>query len=195
MRLVKLFLIFVLFSFCFTSCIRHSLIQYYGTGEGGIRLKKPKKFKYNREQFANINRLKIDTTSIYRIVEWYDGWRGGVLADSLRPQGTLRFFASGEVLFYEHNKPLDSLVNNSLSGTPGYYMIEGNKIKIHRFKRTNRGQLEKYFGILKNDGTIKFYEQSVIHCNGSYKCLEKQNMYSTWKKTDTFKLKYFKLNW
>ena len=172
-----------------------SCLKYNWTSVGGVRLENPKKFEFSKKTYANSDRSKIDTNSIYQLISLH-GWGGVSVKEGDQVSCIIaRFFSTGQVLFYRcENKPIDSLFNNKDAGEPGYYYIDENRLKIDRWTQTNGGQLEYYFGIIQNDSSIKLYEQAVGYYS-SYRDLEKKNVYTIWKKKKISNLKHYKPDW
>ena len=187
--------ILVCFTLIISSLFFSFCLKWKYTSEGGVRLVDSKKFKYNNQNHKNLNWEIIDTNAVYKLISDYD-WRHKPGEKPPVYCHVIRFFSGGQVLFYNCDKAsIESMINNPNSGIPGYFIVNGNQIRIERWSGTNGGQLEKYFGILQNHLAIKFYEQAVRTCHGSYDCLEKQNMYSIWEKQSNLKLIHYQPDW
>lgn len=182
----KIILILSLFLFC---CCN---VKYYITTVGGYRLYDSTKFKYNKLEYTKMSKSAIDTNCIYIMDSTYNKWDDiKIKKENYR---FVRFFSKGQVLFiYNNGMPNLEMINNKNIGIPGYYYIEGKKIKINMFKNINGGILIDYFGEINSDGNIIFYEQPT----GRFS-LEKTKDYngkSFWSKVKVEKMERYKLDW
>jgi hypothetical protein len=143
----KRYLLAVLF---FTSCVK-----YYYTKEGGERVHNIKAFKYNRLKYTALSKLPIDTNAIYILDSVYAPWPGNY---GNFQHKFVRFFSTGQLLFIRYDSLITpELVNNKNAGTPGYFIIDGDKIKADKFEEINGGQTSEYYGRIQNNGNIIFY--------------------------------------
>ncbi len=183
-------LILLIVALSITSCLK-----YNWTSVHGVRLENPKKFEFSKKMYANSDRSKIDTNSIYQLISLH-GWGGVSVREGDQVScKTARFFSTGQVLFYYSDTIIDDRIfNNEEAGEPGYYYVYENQLKIERWRITNGGQLEYYFGTIQNDGNIKFYEQAVGYYS-SYRNLEKKNIYSIWAKKEISNINHYKPDW
>lgn len=185
-------LLIMILSIYFTSCVSYQI-----TSEGGIRVNNPKVFKYNKERYRKLNKDLIDTSAIY--------YKDSSFSKSSSPnwQSTYkvfaRFFNSGQVLFVNCDSfPNLSLINNPNVGTPGYFIIEGTKLKIDMFQNLNGGQIGRYYGRILPNGDIYFIEQRPETYFNSFSLLEKidgKNWFTIWKKIKIDKIKNYKPSW
>lgn len=171
------------------------------TSSDGVRFDNPSTYwlKYKRKKFDNGERIKIDTAYIYETTEY------SVNDSSIHYEMAARFFADGQVLFFSESSPhlpFEDQVNDPLAGVPGYYAVEGDKLKFQKWTNIFGDQTPETYGIILNDSTLKIYNSEVSDCRGlrsvgmtTYECLDKKQSYSIWKKTDKYKLKSYKPNW
>ena len=154
------------------SLILTSCVAYQGSDSGGIRTKSSKVYKYYHPRYRNIDFSKIDTNSIYLLDTLYNKY------DSREPikkisGSACRFFSGGQVLFFHHYDTLNIyLINDKDAGTPGYYTVQGDKLKIDMFQNLNGGQTGKYFGYIRENGDIVFYEQRPETYQGLFAIVE-----------------------
>ena len=134
-------------------------VKYYVTSEGGYRVVNSKKFKYNDAKYISKSKAAIDTNCIYLMDSVYDKWDDiKIKKQSYR---FLRFFSGGQVLFIDNNgMPNLDMINNKNIGIPGYYYLEGNKLRVNIFKMVDGGVIVDYLGEVNSNGNLIFYEQS-----------------------------------
>jgi hypothetical protein len=105
------------------------------------------------------------------------------------------------LFIYNDGIPNLEKINNENIGTPAYYIIEGEKIKVNIFESINGGQTSFYFGKITNNGNLMFYEDTAIAANfpvrilKSYKTLENKGIISYWTKVKVENIKNYKPNW
>jgi hypothetical protein len=176
----------------FTSC----LSKYY-TNEGGVRVKNPKVFKYNRSRFIKMNKGLIDTSAIYLMDSSYNKYGSPVWQRSGKTFA--RFFGSGEVLFiYCDSFPCPGNINNPNTGIPGYFIVKDTKIRIDMYQELNGGQTGKRFGRIRPNGDIIFYDQRPETYFSCFSCMEKaerNTRFSIWKKVPVDTIKYYQPDW
>jgi len=186
-----------------TSLFLNSCVAYQRTDCGGIRTKSSNVYKYNHPRYRNIDFSKIDTNAVYLVDTLYNKY------DSRQPikkinGSACRFFSGGQVLFFYHYDSLTiDLINDSDAGIPGYYTVQGDKLKIDMFQNLNGGQTGKYFGYIRENGNIVFYEQrpetyqgifSIIE-GGVYSGLEKYEKKTVWIKSNLDGFINYKPDW
>ncbi|KAA3440028.1 hypothetical protein [Rufibacter hautae] len=169
-----------------------SCVSYHVTDEGGYRVDNPKVFKYNRPKYNGLDKGAIDTTAIYFLDSTNrkhpEGWK--------KRDQFCRFFSGGQVVFISsEGMPDAKLINNAEKGTPGYYFIEGDRIRIDLFQDLNGGQTGKYFGKVQGNGDIMFYEQRPETYYGSFRGLERDGQKSFWKRIRVDHITPYKPNW
>jgi hypothetical protein len=180
---------FILILTCLTSCRR---VLHFSTDENGDRVKNPKRFTYNKPKYTTRDKGGIDTTAIYLLdstqSQYKEQWR--------KRNAFCRFFSGGQVVFILcENIPSSDLVNNKKSGTPGYYYIEDDKIRISLYENLNGGQIGGYFGRILPNGNIMFYEERPSLYYGSFGALHRQARRSFWEKIKVDGLKSYKPDW
>ena len=173
----------------------HSCVEFHRTKKGGFRIEDPTVFEYNsKKHFKKIDFSKIDTNSIYildSLINPYDSVKYKNISGRF-----CRFFPKGQVLFASYDSIIsDDLINDKEIGIPGYFTMEGNKVKIDMFQNLNGGQTGKYFGKLMDNGDIMFYQQRPETYNESYKGLEKYGKKTFWKKTKIDSIKFYYPEW
>lgn len=173
----------------FTSCVRH-----YWNEDGGVRVANPKVFKYNKPRYTSRNKFPIDTNAVYVLDSSYNKYNE-VKARKLPPETFVRFFSTGQVLFFYDTTAGLKQLNNPNIGVPGYFIIKGNRIKIDMFQDINGGQTGKLFGKIQNDGSLMFYEQSPATYFGLFIALERDGQKSFWKKEPAPNMKHYRPNW
>jgi hypothetical protein len=167
-------------------------VSYYLTEEDGYRVNNPKVFEYNRPQYTRLDKGAIDTTAIYLI----DSTNSGYPSTWRKRNRFCRFFSGGQVVFIScDGMPDTKLINNSKRGTPGYYFVDGDRIRIDMFQDLNGGQTGKYFGKIQANGDIMFYEQRPETYYGSFRGLERDGQKSYWEKIRVDSIKHYKPNW
>lgn len=172
-----------------TSCVRH-----HYNNEGGVRVSNPKVFKYNKPRYTSRNKSPIDTNTIYVLDSSYDKY-AFTKEQKKAPASYVRFFSSGQVLFFYDTTPYLKGLNNRNTGVQGYYIIRGDKIKIDMFEDLNGGQTGKYFGRILNDSSLMFYEQSPETYFGSFWALERDGRRSFWKKLAVQNMIHYTPDW
>ena len=187
----------------FISLLLTSCVSYQRTDSGGIRTKSSKVYKYNHPRYRSIDISKIDTNTIYLLDTLYNKY------DSREPikkisGSACRFFSGGQVLFFHYYDSLNiDLINDKDAGTPGYYTVQGDKLKIDMFQNLNGGQTGKYFGYIRENGDIVFYEQrpetyqgpfSIVE-GGVYSGLEKYGKKTVWIKSKMDGLINYRPDW
>lgn len=160
-------------------------VPYHETAEGGTRVKNPSVFKYNRERFKKADKSLIDTEAIYVMDSMYNTWNTPKWKKT--DHIFLRFFPGGQVLFiFCKGLPTAEQVNNPNVGHQGYFTIQGTRLKVDRFHDWNYGGTGKYFGRVKPNGDLVFYERSPeSYFLPTFNNLEKKTgkkHYSIWKK-------------
>jgi hypothetical protein len=171
-------------------------VEWYYTKDGGPRLKNPADFEYNTEELRRADKSLIDTSAIYVIDSLYDPYDETVKEKKLDGGRFCRFFSNGQVLFVSYDSILTmDVINNPEIGTPGYFVIEDNKLKTDIFQNLNGGQTGKYFGLIKINGDLVFFEQRPETYDESYKGLEDFGKKTVWKKTMLNGIDHYKPNW
>lgn len=188
---LKVFLLCILLSF--TSCVR-----FHYTSDGGVRVNNPKVFEYNKPKYTTREKSLIDTNAIYLLDSVYNKW-------DILPRRKIyhhefaRFFSTGQVLFVScDSMPHLELINNKNVGTPGYFILQDDKIKIDMFQNLNGGQTGKYYGRVISSGDLIFYEQRPETYYSSFYLLEQAEgkaRYSYWKKIKVANIENYKLDW
>ncbi|HMK19712.1 MAG TPA: hypothetical protein VK492_16030 [Chitinophagaceae bacterium] len=185
--------ILILFTILLASCV-----GYHITSDGGYRVNNPKVFEYNKPQFTSLSKGPIDTNAIYFTDSFYNKWTNPKWLTNIKR--FVRFFNSGQVLFVFCGDSFPNIdkINNPNIGTPGYFIVDGTKIKIDKFRDLNGGHTEKYYGRIQPNGDIIFYEQLPATYSGSFSRLEKSegsDRFSIWRKIKVDGLKHYKPNW
>ncbi|HEX4887225.1 MAG TPA: hypothetical protein VFV37_04180 [Luteibaculaceae bacterium] len=160
-------------------------VSFHRTESDGVRVNDSRVFKYNKNKYKKFRGRLLDTACIYlKVKEYHNNWTPDTGYN--RKTQFVRFFAGGQVLFTACDSiPNEELINNPNVGVPGYYIIEGTKIKVDRFELTNGGQTGKYFGRVLENGDLIFYEERPETYFNSFFLLEKavgKLKYSLWKK-------------
>ena len=183
--------------------ILSSCVSYQRTDSGGIRTKSSKVYKYNKPKYRDIDFSQIDTNAIYLLDTLYNKY------DKKEPikqidGSACRFFSGGQVLFFHHYDSLSvDLINDKNAGTPGYFVVQEDKLKVDMFQNLNGGQTGKYFGYIRVNGDIVFYEQrpetyqgifSIFH-GGVYSGLEQYGKKTVWIKSKIDGLLNYKPDW
>lgn len=164
---------------CFTSCG----IKHYYTKDGGVRVYDTTIFDYRnvKDRFGKDSPIRTDL--IYVCDSIYNKWNSPKWIKA--EERFVRFFNSGQVLFVYPDDTINlEIVNNPEVGTPGYFKLDGDKLKIDMFQNLNGGQTGKYFGRVNEKGEIVFYEQRPETYYSSFKWLEKaegSKRFSIWK--------------
>jgi len=182
---------YLLFFFILNSCV-----SYHLTKEGGYRVDDPHVFTYNKKKYQKFRSGLIDTSAIYVRVEKKSCFGIDSLQNS--PMYTLRFFAHGQVLFSYFTKDKVDLMNNPNIGIPGYFIIDGTKVKIDRFETINGGQTGKYFGRVMDNGDLLFFDQPPEMYYNSFFLLEKfepDSSKTIWRKIKPQELRHFVPDW
>lgn len=158
----------------------------YKTTRGGVRVSDPKVFKYNNPKYTAKNRVGIDTDAVYLKVSVSRSWNDPPEEEVCC--NFMRFFPLGQVIrVLSGTMPVAGDVNNKDAGTPGYFIVEGNKIKISIFEYTDGGSsIGYYFGRLQDNGDLIMYEQSSATNFNSFFLTEKfdGSYFSRWKKVN-----------
>ncbi|MFT5254318.1 MAG: hypothetical protein ACI87N_003386 [Flavobacteriales bacterium] len=163
----------LLFIFLLVFLLNSCTPKIYWTSSGGVRFVNPSTywFKYKRNKFNNEQRLKIDTKSIYKTTIYgHDDSQYDMLA---------RFFPNGQVLFFVEDQStglFKNQVNDSLAGIPGYYAIDGQKIKFQKWTNIFGDQTPKKEGIVVTDSMLVMFD-------------------SAWKITNKYKLTPYEPGW
>lgn len=177
-----------------------SCLSFYRTDSGGVRLSNSAKFEYNREMYSYRDFSMIDTNAYYMIDSMYDFRKTENPERKVNDQ-ICRFFGGGQVLFFYGIDTLDfSLLNDSGAGIPGYFTTDEKFLKIDMFQNINGGQTGKYFGYVRDNGDIVFYEQrpetySHNHDMLVFRQLKDFGVRSIWKKYPSEGLINYKPNW
>ena len=169
------------------------------TDSSGVRFEKPSPYwlKYKHKKFDNGERIKIDTKSVYETTRYgHDGSSYNLVA---------RFFPNGQMLIFQEDYskiPIENQINDSLAGKPGYYAVEGDKIKFQVWRNIFGDQTPDTYGLILNDSTLKIYNTHIPDCKGPfntgmtvYECLESKQDFNILKKTDKYELKNYNPNW
>ena len=174
-----------------------SCVSYYYTEQGGIRVKNPKVFKYNKKKYTELAKTLIDTNVIYLSDSIYNKkhepkWQKSDIA-------FIRFFNTGQILFVGcQSVPSISEINNPNLGVPGYFILQGTRLKIDMFQDLNGGQTGKYFGRIQPNGDLVLYEGRPETFYSSFWINEKlcqKSKYSTWKKAKIDNIEHYRPNW
>ena len=183
--------------FLFAVIMMTSCVGYYYTESGGVRVNNPKVFKYNKKRYTLHDKAGIDTNAIYLLDSTYNKWNTPKWRCS--NNAFVRFFSTGQVLFvYCDSKPTLDEINNPELGTPGYYIVKGTKVKVDMFQNLNGGQTGKYYGRIKENGDLIFFEQRPETYYSSFELLENaegDSRFSIWKKKKIENLKNYRPNW
>ncbi|KYP14122.1 hypothetical protein [Flavihumibacter sp. CACIAM 22H1] len=172
----------------------HACVAHSYTAEGGIRVQNSKVFKYNKERHRSRDKSPIDTEVIYRLDSSYDKYQA-VKGIKNKPGAYMRFFSTGQVLFFYDTSQTIQVLNNRKTGRQGYYFIKGDRIKIDRFELINGGQTGKYYGRILDDGSLLFYEQRPGAVFGSFSALERDGRMSFWKKLTVPAMERYTPDW
>lgn len=174
----------------YSSCLKYKVLE-----EGGIRLDNSNKFKYHSKKYLKENRVGVSTTSIYLLDSTFNKWNDIKIIKSQHQ--FIRFFPDGQVLFISTNGMPDiETINNRNVGIPGYYIIDGDKIKIQMFQDLNGGQLGMNFGKIINNEQIIFYNQRPeTYFFNKFKQLEKYGAKSFYSKRQIQGFEEYKPNW
>ena len=175
MKLISIFYLFLL-----TSCVR---FHYTEINEpNSIRPNNPNVFKYKKPSLSNLDKSLIDLNSIYLVDSQYNKFDYKLF--DKRNSKFIRFFLGGQILLvYCDTLPPIDRINNKHIGTPGYFYIKNDEIRIEFLNETNGGQLTFQFGKILNNGDIMLYETNTRFANQSFKKLEKEGRKTFWKKT------------
>ncbi len=192
---MKRSLFYFLFIIILSSCVCY--YTAYEDGKPGYRVCNPKVFRYNKLCYALSNKSLIDTSVIY--VKDSIFWKYEIPNWKLYRKEFIRFFPKGQLLIYFSDSiPTNEILNNKVFGMQGYYYIEDSKIKIDFFDIDEIAQTIRYFGRIKENGDLIFYEQTPNYYFGSY-CLtengEKNRHKSLWKKIKLDGVKHYRPDW
>jgi hypothetical protein len=172
-------------------------IKHYYTNEGGARVYESKVFEYRnvKNRFGKDSLIRTDI--IYVRDSIFNKWNTPKWIKS--EPGFVRFFKNGQVLFIYPKDTINlEAVNNSELGTPGYFKLDGNKLKIDMFQNLNGGQTGKYFGRINEKGEIVFFEQRPETYYSSFRWLEKaegSKRFSIWKPKEIEGIKEYLPTW
>ena len=175
MRLISIFYLCML-----TSCVG---FHYTEINEpNSIRPNNPNVFKYKKPSLSKLDKSLIDLNSIYLVDSQYNKFDYRLF--NKRNSKFIRFFSGGQILLvYCDTLPPIERINNKHIGTPGYFYIKSDEIRIEFLDETNGGQLSFQLGKILNNGDIMLYETSNRFPNKSINKLEKQGKKTFWKKT------------
>jgi|GEM_PF-4232298 len=185
-----------LFAVLLTSCFP----KIYRTKSEGVRFKNTSSYwlKYKRQKFDNGQRAKIDSEKVYETTIYS-------VDNSDYYKMIARFFPDGQVLFFTEGQtkaPFENQINDSLAGIPGYYAVDGDRLKFQRWTNIFGDQTPDTYGIILNDSTLKIYNTYVPDCKfpsyfglSAFDCLEKKHDFDIWKKTDEYKLLPYTPSW
>ena len=172
-------------------------IKHFYTNEGGVRVYESSVFDYRnvKNRFGKDSLIRTDV--IYVCDSIFNKWNTPKWIKS-EPH-FVRFFKNGQVLFIYPKDTINSeVVNNSELGTPGYFKLDGNKLKIDMFQNLNGGQTGKYFGRINEKGEIVFFEQRPETYYSSFRWLEKaegSKRFSIWKPIEVEGIKEYLPTW
>jgi hypothetical protein len=176
-----------------------SCVGFYTTSEGGFRVNKTKNFKYSKEKFTSMPKTLIDTNSIYVMDSVFNKWNENPM--ERKGYRFVRFFSGGQALFiYNDGIPKLEKINNKNIGTPAYYILEGNKLKVNIFSNLNGGTTDFFYGKINNKGNLVIYEDTAVQIYflgilKSYKMAENSGRISYWTKIKVENIENYKPNW
>ena len=169
-------------------------IKHIITAEGQERPVHFSSFTYRKKAVKLSNNASIDTQAVYRYT-----WSDHSTVPETKNYEFLRFFDDGHVLYLlsTADKPAPDF-NNLKKGTIGYYLLDGDKVRIELFEITYgvHGSMRKTFGYIK-DSQLVTYQESPETFNSSYKLIRafSKNNVLYWEKMQPAGLLPVKPDW
>ena len=139
--------------FCIILAVLVSSCTHYVVNDAGyIRPPKSQKFSYKKKS-ASLNFALIDTNSIYYSSNgyFYKNDKGSKLSDKY-----IRFYGDGRFKLQGLKKSPPELadINNPDVGVVGYYITQGNAVKMQIYTDIDAGSIQLEYGYIDENGTL-----------------------------------------